>query len=205
MKTSDSNSCLITPARGPVITPASSGIGLHGRFHVWTTRGGLPSAALVRADGSRAYKCDAENAATTQMLNLIRDIMARLGTNASGPAGGLWTAGPYIGLSTGSIGAASTLASALNEASGNGYSRQLPTWAAGGTGQWNNTASAAAFTASGGNLGGGALAQLFTTPAASGTGSAPNVILMTYATLSGGPYTVASGNTLNVTYTATAS
>lgn len=202
-KTSESVSCLITP---PAITPGMiDGLKAHGTFDLWTTRGGLPVAELLRADGSRAYRCTAENTMTTQFLNLLRDILWRLGTNASGPAGGLWSAGPYIGLSTGSIGAASTLASALNEASGNGYARVAPTWVGGGTGQGNNTASAAAFTASGGNLGGGALAQLFTTPAASGTGAAPNVILMTYATLSGGPYTVASGNTLNVTYTHTLS
>jgi hypothetical protein len=174
-----------------------------GAFEIWTTRGGLPVAELVRADGSRAYRTNATNTMTAQMLNLLRDIFWRLGANASGPAGGLWTAGPYIGLSTSGVTASSTLGSGLNEASGNGYSRQAPTWAAGTTGQGNNTSSAAAFTASGGTLGGGSLSQLFTTPAASGTGTAPNVILMTFATLSGGPYSVAAGNTLNVTYTHT--
>jgi hypothetical protein len=197
-QSADSNTCSI-------IKPNADAIVVAGNFEVWTTRGGLPVAELQRADGSRSYRTDAKNTMTTAMLNLVRDVLWRLGVNASGPTGGLWTAGPYIGLSTGSIVAGSTLASGLNEASGNGYSRQAPTWAAGSTGQGNNTSSAAAFTASGGNLGGGALAQLFTTPAASGTGSAPNVVLMTFATLNGGPYTVASGNTLNVTYTHTIS
>lgn len=171
-----------------------------GVFDVWTTRGGIPVAGLERADGSRAYRTQAFNSCTTAMLNLIRDVMSRLGTNASGPAGGLWTAGPYLGLSTATLTAASTLGT-LSEASGNGYAaRALPTWAAGGTGVWSNNASAASWTASGGNLGGGAMTSLFTTPAASGTGSAPNVLLMTFAALNGGPYTVAINNTLNVTY-----
>lgn len=204
-RTSDWGSVIIKPASGLSGPQALDGLMVGGQFRVWTTRGGLPVAGLVRADGSSAYETTATNAMTNAMLNLIRDILWRLGTNASGPAGGLWTAGPYIGLSTGSISATSTLASGLNEASGNGYSRVAPTWLAGGTGQGNNTASAAAFTASGGTLGGAALSQLFTTPAASGTGTAPNNVLMTFATLSGGPYTVAAGNTLNVTYTHTIS
>lgn len=175
-----------------------------GKFRVWTTRNGIPVRGLVRQDGSRVYECEAFNACTTEMLNLLRNIMSRLGVNASGPAGGLWTAGPYIGLALNAspIVASDTLSSiAAKEASGNGYTgRIVPTWAAGATGIWNNTASAASWTASGGNLGGGALGQLFTTPAASGTGTAPNVILMTFATLNGGPYTIASGNSINVTY-----
>jgi hypothetical protein len=175
-----------------------------GVFDVWTTRNGIPVAGLERADGSKAYRTQAFNSCTTAMLNLIRDIMSRLGTNASGPAGGLWTAGPYIGLvlNAQTINAATTLATAGTfEASGNGYTGRIaPTWAAGSTGVWSNNASAASWTASGGNLGGAALGQLFTTPAASGTGTAPNTVLMTFATLNGGPYTVATGNTLNVTY-----
>jgi hypothetical protein len=204
-QTADSNSASVTPAIGLLGPQDIDGLMLSGTFEVWTTRNGLPVAELVRADGSKAYRTTAHNAMTNAMLDLVRNVLWRLGTNASGPAGGLWTAGPYIGLSTGSISATSTLASGLNEAVGNGYGRVAPTWAAGGTGQGNNTASAAAYTASGGTLGGAALAQLFTTAAASGTGSAPNNVLMTFATLSGGPYTVASGNTLNVTYTHTLS
>jgi hypothetical protein len=178
-----------------------------GVFDVWTTRNGLPCAALTRADGTKAYRTTADNTMTTAMLNLLRDITWRLGVNASGPVGGLWSAGPYIGLALNAqvITAATTLATAGTfEASGNGYTGRIaPTWVAGGNGQGNNTASPASWTASGGNLGGAALGQLFTTPAAATTGSAPNVILMTFATLNGGPFTVATGNTLNVTYTHT--
>lgn len=172
-----------------------------GVFDVWTTRNGIPVAGLQRADGSREYRVQANNALTTAMLNLIRDATFRLGANASGPAGGFWSAGPYIGLTTVAPTAASTLGT-ITEAVGNGYTGRItPTWVAGATGQANNTASAASWTASGGNLGGAALTSLFTTPAASGAGSAPNVILISFAALNGGPYTVATGNSLNVTYT----
>jgi hypothetical protein len=176
-----------------------------GRYRAWTTRDGEPVAGLVREDGTALYEIEGENALSDQMKNLLRDVTSRLGTNASGPAGGLWTAGPYVGLTTVTVTAGMTLGT-ITEASGNGYTaRQLPTWTAGATGQFNNTASAASWTASGGNLGGGALQSLFTTPAASGTGSAPNVVLISFMALNGGPYTVATGNTLNVTYTWTVS
>jgi hypothetical protein len=184
-----------------------------GVFEVWTTRNGIPVAGLVRADGSKAYRTTAENALTNQMQNIIRDVAWRLAVwNASSPAGGLWTAGPYIGLALNAspITASDTLSTvngSKEPAPGtNGYTNRVaPTWAAGGTGQANNTASAASWTAATGNLGGGALGQLFTTPAATGTGSAPNTALISFATLNGGPYTVAIGNTLNVTYTWTVS
>lgn len=176
-----------------------------GIFDVWTTRGGMPVAGLERADGSKAYRTKADNTMTTAMLNLLAQVMWKIAANASGPAGGLWMTGPYIGLvlAAQTINAATTLATAGTfEAAGNGYTaRGLPTWSLGTTGQGNGTQ--VGWTASVGNLGGAALGQLFTTPAASGAGVAPNVILQTFATLNGGPYTVAVGNTLNVTYSHT--
>jgi hypothetical protein len=177
-----------------------------GVYEVWTTRGGLPIAGLERADGSKAYRTHADNTMTTAMLNALRDAMWKIAAwNAGSPAGGLWTTGPYIGLALSAqvITAATTLATAGTfEAAGNGYTaRALPTWSAGTTGQGN--ATQVSWTAVTGNLGGAALGQLFTTPAASGAGTAPNTALQTFATLNGGPYTVAVGNTLNVTYSHT--
>jgi hypothetical protein len=176
-----------------------------GVFDVWTTRGGLPVAGLENGLGTKLYRTKANNTMTTAMLNLLANVMWKIAANASGPAGGLWTTGPYIGLALSAqvLTAATTLATAATfEASGNGYTaRALPTWSLGTTGQGN--ASQVSWTASVGNLGGAALGQLFTTPAASGAGVAPNVILQTFATLNGGPFTIAVGNTFNVTYSHT--
>ena len=182
--------------------------GLHvaGLFNVWTTRNGLPIAGLRRADGSVEYRTTANNSLTSAMLNLLRDITWRLAANTSGPAGGLWTAGPYIGLALAAqtISAATTLATAGTfEVSGGSYVRIAPTWAAGTTGLGSNTASPASGTAGTNLPASTSIGQLFTTPAAATTGSAPNVILISFATLNGGPYSVASGNTLNVTYSHT--
>ena len=184
------------------------GLTISGHFDVWTTRGGLPVAGLRRADGSLEYRTTAQNAMTSAMLNLTRDVLWRLAANTSGPAGGLWTAGPYIGLALAAqtISAATTLATAGTfEVSGGSYARIAPTWAAGATGVGTNTASPASWTAGTNLPASTSIGQLFTTPAVSGAGTAPNVILMTFATLNGGPYSVASGNTLNVTYTHTLS
>ena len=144
---------------------------------------------------------ESENAITTQMAQLLTQIMSRTGTNPSGPAGGLYTAGPFIGLTTVAPTVASTLGT-ITEAVGNGYVRTAPTWVtvAGPPAGYNNTASAAVFTASGGNLGGGALTSLIITPAASGAGSAPNTLLQAFAALTGGPWTIPNGVSLNVTY-----
>lgn len=181
------------------------GAWITGRFRVWTSRGGLPVAALRRADGSSIYELEGYNALTDEMKNIIRNYVFRL-TGGTSEAAELFTAGPYIGLATNTISASATLGSGVTEASGNGYTaRALPTWTAGSTGQANNTASAASWTASGGNLGGGSLASLFVTHAASTTGTSPNDRLISFMALNGGPYTVATGNTLNVTYTWTVS
>ena len=177
-----------------------------GLFEVWTTRNGLPVAGLRRPDGSVEYRTTAQNALTTAMLNLLRDITWRLGANTSGPAGGLWTAGPYIGLALAAqtVTASSTLASAGTfEVSGGSYARIAPTWAAGATGVGTNTASPASWTAGSNLPASTSLGQLFTTPASTGAGTAPNTLLISFATLNGGPYSVASGNTLNVTYSHT--
>jgi hypothetical protein len=184
-----------------------SDVVLLGEFNVWTTRGGLPVAGLENADGTKLYRTHAKNTASSALLNMLRDITWKIAVwNAGSPAGGLWTTGPYIGLvlSAQPIAAATTLSTrGTFEASGNGYTaRQLPTWTADTTGKANG--SQVSWTASGGNLGGAALGQLFTTPAATtdntGAGTAPNTMLMTFATLNGGPFTIATGNTFNVTY-----
>ena len=177
-----------------------------GIFRVWTTRGGLPVAGLRRADGTVEYEVVAQNAATSAFLNLIRDVTWRLAANASGPAGGLWTAGPYIGLALNAqaISASTTLSSyGTFEVSGGSYSRKLPTWAAGTTGAASNTASPVSWTAGTDLPASTSIGQLFTTAASSAGGSAPNNMLMTFATLSGGPYSITTGNTLNVTYSHT--
>jgi hypothetical protein len=171
-----------------------------GSFRAWTTRNGLPVAAMRRRDGSRAYEVRGANILLDEMRNIVRNYIFRL-TGGTGEAAELFTAGPYIGLATNTPTGSATLASGITEAVGNGYSRYNTAWTAGATGQANNTAAAATWTASGGNLGGGALASLFTTHAASGTGSTPNDRAISAMALNGGPYTIASGNTLNVTYT----
>jgi hypothetical protein len=179
-----------------------------GEFRAWCTDPyGRPAPLLHFPSGrkvwtSREDPLVCKNAITTQMAQLLTQIMSRTGTNASGPAGGLYTAGPFIGLTTVAVTVAMTLGT-ITEAVGNGYARTAPTWVtvAGPPAGYNNTASPAVFgPASGGNLGGGALTTLFVTPAASGTGSAPNVILQAFSALNGGPYTIVVPNSLNVTY-----
>lgn len=174
-----------------------------GTFRYWVTdEKGRPSFFLNKR-GKKIYGVlESKNSITTEMAQLITQILSRTGTNASGPAGGLWTAGPYIGLTTVAVTVAMTLGT-ITEAVGNGYARVAPTWAtvAGPPAGYNNNASAAVFgPASGGNLGGAALTTLFVTPASSGTGSAPNVKLIAFSALNGGPYTIVVPNSLNVTY-----
>lgn len=166
---------------------------VRGRFRVWQTD---PNGLVI--PGTEDF---ADNAITNAMSQLFCQVMSRTGVNASGPTGGFWTAGPYIGLCTATPTAASTLGT-ITEASGGGYARIAPTWAVGGAGpyNYNNTASAAAWTAGTNLTGGTVVTSLVVTPAASGVGSAPNNLLMAFAALNGGNQTVSSGNTLNVTY-----
>ena len=175
-----------------------------GTYRAWVTRNGIPVRGLQRRDGSAEYESQGHNILTDAMRNLIRDAVSRLGVSgAGGPAGGFWTQGPFVGLSTGTLTASTTL-STLSEATGNGYvagsGRGAPTWQVNGTGGFNMVA-AVSWTASGGNLGGGALNYLFTTPSnTTGAGTQPNNFVISVMALNGGPYTVAAGNTLNVTY-----
>jgi hypothetical protein len=197
----DSNQSSITMPTGDVLHAV-------GVFEVWTTGpDGLPVPGLINRDGTKMYWTTANNAMSSEMLNLVRDVVWRLAANPSGPTGGLWTTGPYIGLATTGINAASTLASNLNELAGGGYVRKAPAWAAGITGQVTNTASPVTWT--GGtdiSTSQSGISHLFTTPAASGTGAAPNNKLLTFAALNGGPFgPIASGNALNVVYTHTLS
>jgi hypothetical protein len=182
-----------------------------GEFHVWATGPKGEIAPLIRKrDGARVWASPEKpivcvNSITTAMAQLITGVLARATTNPSGPAGGFWTTGPYVGLTTVAPTVASTLGT-ITEAVGNGYNRVLGTWAtvAGPPAGYNNTASPAVFgPASGGNLGGGALTSLIVTPASSGTGSAPNTYLICFSALNGGPYTIVTGNSLNVTYSYT--
>ena len=169
---------------------------MKGRDYAGVPRDKTPDSAIVWDDGYGL------NSITTQMADLIANLMSHLATTGGTPTvGGIWTVAPYVGLCTVTPTVASTLGS-ITEASGNGYNRYQPTWAyvAGPPAGYNNTASPAVFTASGGNLGGGALTSLIVTPASSGTGSAPNTYLMAFMALNGGNQTVANGNTLNVTY-----
>src|SRR3990172_8479199 len=179
---------------------------IKGEFRVWCTGPDGKPAPLIRPDGLEVWATPEDplvcpNAITTEMAQLLTLIMSRTGVNASGPAGGLYTAGPFIGLTTVAPTVASTIAT-ITEPAGNGYVRTAPTWVtvAGPPAGYNNNASPAVFTASGGNLGGGALPSLIVPPAASGTGVAPNILLQAFSALNGGPYTIVNGNSLNVTY-----
>jgi hypothetical protein len=177
-----------------------------GVFRCWATGPDGKPARIVRGDGKLVWVPEDDpivcpNVITTQLAQLFTQIMSRTGVNASGPAGGLYTTGPFIGLTTVAPTVASTLGT-ITEAIGNGYARVAPTWVtvAGPPAGYNNNASPAVFTASGGNLGGGALTSLIVTPASSGAGSAPNVILQASAALIGGPWTIPNGVSLNVVY-----
>jgi hypothetical protein len=142
--------------------------------------------------GNLEWECEAPNTLANEGANALRDFLWRLNSPA------LFTAGPYVGLATAAP-SVSTTTSTVTEATGGGYARVAPTWTAGATGQANNTASAASWTASGTAITGAS--HLFITHAASGAGSSPNNKFIAYATLTGGPYTVNVGSTLNVTYT----
>lgn len=165
---------------------------LRGWFHAWKWET-LTGRVLEDWEG--------ENAITTQMAQLIANIMSRLGTNASGPAGGLWTAGPYIGLCTVTPTVASTLGS-ITEVSGGSYARLAPVWTyvGGPPAGYNNTAAASTWTAGTNITAGTVVTSLIITPASSGTGVAPNTTLQAFMALNGGNQTVASGNSLSVTY-----
>lgn len=136
------------------------------------------------------------NTTTNEGCNWIRDHIFK--NHAATGADAL-----YIGLLLDSATptAALTLASGpTGEATGNGYSRKNVTtanWNDATQGQANNVANPVTFTASGGNLGGGAVNEAFLCDAASGTTGH----LLSYASQSGGPFTVPSGSSLNTTYT----
>lgn len=140
------------------------------------------------------------NTLTNEGANWVRDIMFKVGT---APGSNALYIGLFLDSATPSV--STTLASGpTGEASGNGYSRKNVTtanWNSATQGQANNNASPVTYTASGGTLGGGAVNEAFVCNAASGTSG----YVLCYATQSGGPFTVASGSSLNTTYSWTIS
>lgn len=181
----------------------SDGILIIGAWEAWQTGpDGLPILAMEEADHSLHYRIAGRNALSDQMKGILRDAVSRNALWGSGPAGGLWTAGPYIALCTTTPNAASTLASLSPgvEVSGGSYARIVPTWAV-TTASFNNTASLATWTAGTNITAGTTVTGCFLTPAASGTGSAPNTALISFWALNGGNQTVNTGNSLNISYT----
>ncbi len=165
---------------------ASDGALVVGIFRQWMTDpfGRMVSPILER-----------HNVLTNEGANWIRDIMFKGGTAPAASA-------LYIGLFLDSAtpGVATTLASGpTGEASGNGYSRKNVTsanWNSATQGQANNNANPVTFTASGGNLGGGAVNEAFICDASSGTSGH----VLALVTQSGAPFTVPNGSSLNTTY-----
>lgn len=159
-----------------------------GIFRQWVTN----EAGLIVA-GDPALEL--LNTLTNEGANWIRDIMFKGG---SAPAASALYIGLLLDSATPSV--SLTLASGpTGEATGNGYSRKNVTsanWNSATQGQANNNAAPVTFTASGGNLGGGAVNEAFVCDASSGTTGH----LLCYATQSGGPFTVPSGSSLNTTY-----
>lgn len=180
-----------------------------GEFEVWITGpDGLPLRVMKERDGSLHYRVKARNSLTDEMKNLLRSVVFRKSVSgAGGPAGGLWTNDPYIGLMTTNATAASTSASLSPgvECSGGGYGRKNTMgWTNGGTGNCATTA-AIGWTAGTDLTAGTTVAGFIVTPGQTTAATQPNNYLISFAALNGGSQTVASGNTLNLTYSWTVS
>lgn len=149
-----------------------------GVFHVWSTD----------KNGKVEWDVYVHNSLANDGANYLRDMFFKANATT------LIANAPVVGLLTATPTATTTLAT-MTEATGGGYARKTVTWTCSTTGSCNNTASAASWTASGTSI--NAVTYLFVTDATTGTTGK----FMAFALLTGGPYTVNVGSTLNVTYT----
>lgn len=154
--------------------------------------GGVFHVECRNAKGELEWKLDVHNSIANDGANYLRDAFFKANAVA------LIANAPVVGLLTATPTVTTTLAT-MTEATGGGYARKVVTWTASTTGSANNTASAASWTASATSI--NAVTYLFVTDATSGTTGK----FMAFAQLTGGPYTVNVGSTLNVTYTWTVS
>lgn len=150
--------------------------------------GGVFHVECVNAKGEVEWSFDVHNAIANDGANYLRDAFFKANAVA------LIANAPVVGLLTATPTVTTTLAT-MTEATGGGYARKSVTWAASTTGSANNTASAASWTATATPI--NAVTYLFITDATTGTVGK----FLAFAALTGGPYTVNVGSTLNVTYT----
>lgn len=138
--------------------------------------------------GSLEWETSTKNLLSNEGASYLRDCLF----NTNGVT--LTAVAPFVGLLVATPTVTTTLPTIV-EATGGSYVRKQPAWTATNPGSANNTASAASWTAVGTSI--NAVTHLFLTDSVSGTLGK----FLTFALLTGGPYTVNIASTLNVTYT----
>jgi hypothetical protein len=163
---------------GVLFTPLDAG----GYFTVWETK-----------DGKVEWLVKVHNTLANEGANYLRDAFFKANSVA------LIANAPYVGLLTAAPSTTTTLATMTEASTSNGgYVRKQPTWTCNTTGTCSNTSAPASWTATSAGTGSIAnLSYLVITDSASGTGGK----FMAFAALTGAPYTVNTGATLNLTYT----